>query len=118
MKLHNLIREAHGCAMPTVATHFVEDLGDDILYDVYLWDFGVKISVPFRGVWIASMQELERVEFNPKTYKVRAQDAVAYALMTYNTQPEPVREYLRGRFGPKLREARGMAHGYWGIDVV
>lgn len=110
MKLAQLVQEAHGCSMPEASSHYLEDLGSDFLYDVYLWDWGVKITVPvpasFVGFWMKG-------DVCPPKFQVRAQDAVAYGLVTYGTQSQSVRDYLKGRFGPMLNQARTMAFDYW-----
>ena len=108
-----LVREAHGCKMPDASTHYIEDLERDILYDVYLWDWGVVITVPFPAKSALMMQAMEEKPLNERLYQVRPIDAIAYALASYSTQPEPVRAYLRGRFGGMLKQARSMGSDHW-----
>lgn len=108
-----LVKEAHGCVLPECSTHFVEDLESDFLYDVYLWDWGVTITVPLRAEWVVNHLVAQGLEVQPNLYKVRPQDAVAYALTTYSIQPKPVRDYLQSRFGKMLNQARDLAHSYW-----
>lgn len=117
-ELAKLIYEAHGCKTPDVGTHFIDDLETDVLYDVYLWDWDVKILVPMPAMTVAMMQALEGQPIDLRAVKVRPIDAIAYALATYLTQPTPVRDYLKGRFGPTMRKARDLAGKHWEGMVV
>lgn len=118
MKLYDLIKEAHGCKEPDTATHFVEAIGDaEVIYDVYLLDWNVRITVPFAVSAVIQMicidSDPEDIVTEVRTYKVRPIDAIAYALTTFETQPEPVKKHLRERFGPTLLRARKLGHEHW-----
>lgn len=121
-----LVRTAHGCVLPDVATHCVEDAGDVIHYDVYLLDWNVRIEVPMPVSGVVAhlfvMDETldEHVDLDPliRRYKVRALEAVAHALCMFENQPIAVQQHLRSRFGPMLDRARRMGREWWRQTTV
>lgn len=116
-----LIKTAHGCVMPDVATHCIEDAGELIHYDVYLLDWNIRIEVPMPEVavighvFVLHPEVDEHTDLAPflRGYKVRAVEAIAYALVTFEQQPHAVRQHLEMRFGPMLETARKLGRDWW-----
>ena len=118
MKFVDLVREAPGCVLPDAGTHCLGPVGDDVAYDVYLWDWQVCIRVPLPAMTVAVAQTAGGVPVNPTVYKVRPQDAIAYALASFDVQPQAVQAHLRGRFAALLPRARELAARYWAGERV
>lgn len=113
MKFVDLVRDAHGCVLPDAATHCLGPVGDDVAYDVYLWDWEIRLLVLVPALAVVGLQMAANQPVDPRVYKVRPQDAIAHALAAFDVQPREVRTYLQGRFGPMLPKARELAARWW-----
>lgn len=121
-KFAQLTTEAHAGRLPDAATLFLEDIGSDILYEVHLFGWGVSWTVPMPAKSIDAylllgdeslLDDDNEWDLKTRTFKVPVLDALAYALAAFDVQKQPVKDYLLGRYGPLLKEARALGNERW-----
>lgn len=110
----HILKEAHGCELPSYGCLFIEAIADRYVYDCWLIDWDVTISVPLPLAAVVARLCFDRKQPEDyRTLKVLPATLFAYALGTFDKQPERVQRYLRGRFGPLLPTMRSHAATSW-----
>lgn len=109
-----LIKQAHGLEEPAVGQLFVEEAGDRLVYDCWLIDFGIKVSVPFpKKLAQLHMASEERDHRQYRTEKVKTVEIFIYALAKLEKLPQDVQQHMTRRFGKYLPEMQDYARKSW-----
>lgn len=93
---------------------FIEEAGDRLVYDCWLIDYDIKVSVPFPKrvvqLWAATEGRDPR-DF--RTERVKTCEMFIYALAKLDRLPQDVQNHLTKRLGPYLKAAREYATSAW-----
>lgn len=128
MRLSEILARVDGMNLPRVRSTFVDWTNNIITYDVEVTDWQFTLRVPMPQLAVLLLLDLRYKNFSPdlhrehaeayiRDFQVRAQDAFAYALSSFNSQDKSIREYFEFRFGEHLSEAREQAHRWW-LDLA
>lgn len=113
-QFYRIIKEAYGFQEPSIAKHYVEEIGNWLFFECHLLDFHLKITVPTRK----DMAQLVLIVNgrHPSEFRSAAPNLTeiyAYALARLDKQAPGVQDHLRYRFGLVLDACKEWAQTLW-----
>jgi hypothetical protein len=108
------VKEAYGFEEPAIGCLFIEEAGDRLVYECWLIDYGIKISVPYpKQVVRAWLATLGKDPNSYRTEKIRTVEVFIYALAKLEKLPDSVKAHLQERFGYVLKPCQEYARKTW-----
>jgi hypothetical protein len=110
----NTVKEAYGCEAPSMGCLFIEEAGDRLVYDCWLIDHDIKVSVPFPKQVVRAWEAAEGRDPNAyRTVRVKTVEMFLYALAKLEKLPDNVKAHMQMRFGYVLNPCQEYARKAW-----